>query len=129
MKTSVDIRFGLFTLWMTGLCVSAAVSFFYDVPVLFMFFCLLFPWIRNLLGPDYKGWYERDREVSNRTLIIGFSVCLAAVWIGGIALAHYISPQRHTPKYVIWTAAALLWMVYVLPAYRWWRAQKGKVDA
>ena len=127
MKMNANVRFGLYVLWVTVSFATLAVSFFTEFPP--FIFLLLFPSIKRILGPDYKGWYESDREVSNRALIIGFLICLVAVWVGGITLAHYISPQRQTPKYIIWAAAAVLWAAYVLPGYRWWRAQKAEVSA
>jgi hypothetical protein len=127
MKMNPNFRFGKYVLWLTALCLCIVLCFYYDFQLFVLL--LLFPSMKDLLGPDYKGWYESDREISNRTLIIGIMVCLVVLWVGGIILAHYISPQYHTPKYLAWVAGGVLWLVHVQPGYRWWRAQKRKADA
>lgn len=123
LKMNANSRFGLYVLWMTTFFVCIALSFYYEFPVFILF--LMFPCM-DVLGPDFQRWCERDRNISNRALVIGVIVCLVVLWIGGITLAHYISPDRKPPKYVLWVAGVVLWLIFIQPGYRWWRAEKRK---
>lgn len=131
MKTSVHFRFELYVLC-ASVALAALVYFSghntnearFLAPVF-----ILFLHARKILGPSYEGWHESDREVSNRALVIGFIICLVAVWGGGLALAYYIPVPYRAPKYFIWAMVALVWVLFVFPVYQWWRTQKPKATA
>ena len=124
MKTNANFRFGMYVLWMTTFVVGIALSFYHDFPAILL--CLLLPSITDVLGPDFKAWSERERDISNRALIVGVIVSIVALWVGGITLARYISPARKPPEYLLWAAGAVLWLLLLQPGYRWWRAQRRK---
>lgn len=131
MKTSIHFRFGLYVFCAT-IALAGLIYFSNhdtkDNKFLIPFFILL-PYARQILGPSYQGWHESDREVSNRALVIGFVICLVAVWGGGLALAYYISLTQHGPNFLIWALVAIVWALLVYPAYQWWRAQKNEATA
>ena len=128
MKMSVHFRFGWYV-FCTTVTLAGVVYFWNRDPRLLVPFYVFFPYLRKVLGPGYKGWHESNREVSNLALVIGFIICLAVVWVGGLTIAHYISPMNHPPKYIVWLGVALIWGLLVYPAYQWWRAQKTEPTA
>lgn len=131
MRTSIHFRFGLYVLYVTT--AFAGVVYFWNHDTndarSLVFFVILLPSARKLLGPPFGSWHESDREMSNRTLVIGFVICLVAIWGGGLALAHYISQTNHVLKYLMWAVVAIVWALSVYPAYQWWRAQENEAIA
>jgi hypothetical protein len=128
MKTSIHFRFGLYVFLMTAIFVGTVFWLYRDIrfpPV----FLLLFPSVRRILGPSYKDWHESDREISDRALVWGFFGFLVLFWVGALYIAFHISPVHQAPKYIIWMAAGVLWMLWTYPGYRWWRVQKKEADA
>lgn len=129
MNKSIHFRFASYVFAVTAIMLGFVISCFWDFSnPYFLFFMMLLPYARKLLGPSFKGWHERDCEVSNRSLVIGFFICLALVWGGGIAIAHSFSPRGQAPKYLLWIMISVLWLVSwllsIYPAYQWWRVQK-----
>lgn len=125
---SVHFRFGWYVFCMTSVLAGAIYCFNHDVKYVLPIYFIL-PSMRKILGPGFQGWHETHREVSNRALVIGFIICLAAVWVGGLMLAHYLFQTNHVSKYITWFVVAVVWALLVFPAYQWWRAQKNEAGA
>jgi hypothetical protein len=124
VNKSIHFRFASYVLAVTAMMLGIVI-FWHFSNALIPLFMFLVPQAReSLLGPSFKGWHERDRDVSNRTLVIGFFVCLILIWVGGITVAHYFSPERHAPKCLLWIIPAAGWLLLIYPAYQWWRVQK-----
>jgi hypothetical protein len=129
MKTSIHFRFGLYVLLMTACFAGTVIWLYLHISRFPPIFYLLFPPARRILGPSYKDWHESDREISDRTLVWGFLGFLVVFWVGVLYVAFHLNPVHQAAKYIIWTAAGVLWLVCIYPGYRWWRVQKKEADA
>lgn len=123
MNKSIHFRFASYVLAVTAMVLGMFIFWRFSNALIAAFMMLIPQARESLLGPSFKGWHERDREVSNRALVIGFFICLILVWVGGITVAHYFSPERHAPKYLLWIIPAVVWLLLIYPAYQWLRAQ------
>lgn len=114
----------MFSMWAV-----IAVAWTGDAKWLPLILLILAPSLRKILGPSFEDWHKTDREVSGRALFVGFLIFFVIFWVGGITVAHYISPEHQPPKFVVWPIAGVLWLASVVPACLWWRTQKGTLNA
>lgn len=128
MKTSVNLRFGLYVFLMTTIFVVTVYSLCRDIRFPPIFY-ILFPSVRKILGPNYKEWHESDRDISDRALVWSFFGFLVVFWIAALYIGFHIDPAHQSPRYIIWTVVGILWMVCIYPGYRWWRVQKKEANA
>jgi hypothetical protein len=43
-------------------------------------------------------------------------------------VAFHLNPA-HLPIRLMWAALAVMWLVFLYPGYRWWRAKRIEVEA
>jgi hypothetical protein len=128
MKTNVHLRFALYVLLVTALC-AGFISIGYTSLPLLPVLCMWGPTLaQKLIGKDQSFLFESNHPVSDRALIFGFLIFLVVFWVGMIILAHHISPGQHLMR-LAWAAMGIVWLVFLYPGYRWWRAQMGVIGA
>ncbi len=127
MKTNINFRFALYVLMVTAGFAGLALSWTSNFPPLVgMLLYMLAPYARNLLGQDQGFFFKSNREASNRELIFGFLAFFVLFWVVGLYLGFHIS-SVHQVMHFMWSVVAILWIVFLYPGYRWWRAQTKAV--
>lgn len=126
MKSSIHIRFALYVLLVTAGWASLALAWHSRLP--WIPFVLWMPLASKLIGKEKGSFFDFDRPVSDGALVLGVLASLIVFWVGGLYLAFHLNPE-HPPIQLMWTALAVMWLVFLYPGYRWWRAEKKEVDA
>ena len=126
MKSNIHIRFALYVLWVTAGCASLVLSWHSGFP--WIVFVLWMPSASKLIGKERGYFFDFDSPVSDRALVLGFLAFLVVFWVGGLYFAFHFNPA-HPPIRLMWAALAVMWLVFLYPGYRWWRAKRREVDA
>jgi hypothetical protein len=126
MKSNIHIRFALYVLWVTAGCASLVLSWHSGFP--WIVFVLWMPSASKLIGKERGYFFDFDSPVSDRALVLGFLAFLVVFWVGGLYFAIHFNPA-HPPIRLMWAALAVMWLVFLYPGYRWWRAKRREVDA
>jgi len=126
MKSSIHLRFALYVLLVTAGCASLAFSWHSRFP--WIPFILWMPAASKLIGKKRGSFFDFDRPISDRALVLGFLAFLVVFWVGGLYVAFHLNPA-HPPIRLMWAALAVMWLVFLYPGYRWWRAKRIEVDA
>jgi hypothetical protein len=126
MKSSIHIRFALYVLLVTAGCASLALSWRSRFP--WIPFVLWMPLASKLIGKKRGSFFDFDHPISDRALVLGFLAFLVMFWVGGLYVAFHLNPA-HPPIRLMWAALAVMWLVFLYPGYRWWRAKRIGVDA
>ena len=113
-------------LWVTAGCASLALSWRSGFP--WIVFVLWMPSASKLIGKERGYFFDLDRPIGDRTLVVGFLAFLVVFWVGGLYFAFHFNPA-HPPIRLMWVALAVMWLVFLYPGYRWWRAKRKEVDA